>query len=320
MISFIIIGRNEGCKLKKCFDSVCKTIEYNQLKEYEVIYVDSKSEDNSIEIAKSFQQIKIFQLTADYNAAIARNLGVEKAEGEVIFFIDGDMEIQASFLKEIYDEERSLKYDFVSGDFLDKYYDYNGNLIDEKKYFNNSRIIVQQEVGGLFLLKKEIWQRAGGMRNIFKRSQDIDLALRLAKKKIFLMRLPTVAAHHHTISYRNHKRKWLMIFNLGELFGRSLLYRKNCSNKYSYKRALKNDYSMVILLLSFLSLFILDYLIISFSIYLAVIAYRSFKYSNKTRSFVENVFYYSVRDIITILGFLFFFPKSPQNIHYKIIQ
>ena len=89
MISFIIIGRNEGQKLTKCFESVLNTIEFNSLRDYEVIYVDSNSTDDSIERAKKFNNIKIFRLTRDVNAAIARNLGVEKSKGDVLFFILG---------------------------------------------------------------------------------------------------------------------------------------------------------------------------------------------------------------------------------------
>ena len=85
-ISFIIIGRNEGWKLTNCLKSVFNTITYNKLDNYEIIYVDSKSTDNSIESVKQFKNVKIFQLTIDYNAAIARNVGANKSKGQVLFF------------------------------------------------------------------------------------------------------------------------------------------------------------------------------------------------------------------------------------------
>ena len=89
MISFIIIGRNEGWKLKKCILSVITTIQVNKLQKYDIIYVDSKSSDNSIEIAKEFKQVKVYKITGDTNAAIARNIGASEAKGEYFFFIDG---------------------------------------------------------------------------------------------------------------------------------------------------------------------------------------------------------------------------------------
>ena len=52
MISFIVIGRNEGWKLTKCFESIYDTINYNKLINYEIIYVDSASTDDSIDRQK----------------------------------------------------------------------------------------------------------------------------------------------------------------------------------------------------------------------------------------------------------------------------
>ena len=125
MISFIIIGRNEGWKLTKCFESIFQTIEHNNLTHYEVIYIDSDSTDDSIERAKKFNQIKIFQLTADYNAAIARNVGAKEAKGDVLFFIDGDMEIIREFLPKVYSVKNGLMEDFVWGNWINYFYDQN---------------------------------------------------------------------------------------------------------------------------------------------------------------------------------------------------
>ena len=81
MISFIIIGRNEGWKLSKCFESVFKTIKQNKLEKYEVIYVDSDSTDDSIKRAQSNNCIKTFKITSKPNAAIALfNLDEDIAE------------------------------------------------------------------------------------------------------------------------------------------------------------------------------------------------------------------------------------------------
>ena len=124
MISFILVGPNEGWKLTKCIESVFATVKHNQLKEYEVIYVDSQSIDDSIERAKAFSAIKIFQITGRANAAIARNIGAKESKGDVLFFIDGDMEIQVDFLPIVYNEEDGLLFNFVSGNWVN--YKYNG--------------------------------------------------------------------------------------------------------------------------------------------------------------------------------------------------
>ena len=63
-ISFIIIGRNEGWKLKLSLNSIFDTIKYYNIEEItETIYVDSNSEDNSIDIAKGFPLTNIIRIT-----------------------------------------------------------------------------------------------------------------------------------------------------------------------------------------------------------------------------------------------------------------
>src|ERR1035438_5026457 len=83
MISFIVIGRNEGLKLTKCFESIFKTIHANHLNNYEVIYVDSNSTDSSIDTAKNYNINKIFKITGKCNAAIGRNVGATESKGDI---------------------------------------------------------------------------------------------------------------------------------------------------------------------------------------------------------------------------------------------
>jgi glycosyltransferase involved in cell wall biosynthesis len=107
MISFIV-----------CIQSILRTVASNAIQNHEIIYVDSDSSDNSIEEVKQFENVKIIKLTGEVNAAIARNIGASEAKGEVLFFIDGDMEIKESFLSLIYSVEDGLYRDFVSGNWM----------------------------------------------------------------------------------------------------------------------------------------------------------------------------------------------------------
>ncbi len=139
MISFIIIGRNEGWKLIKCFESVTAAINKNKIKDYEVIYIDSDSKDESIDNAKKFDRIEliIFSIINNYNAAAARNIGANESTGEVLFFIDGDMEIEPEFLKHVLNDDLSLEYQYVSGQLIQHFYDENQNIIGQEKVFRN---------------------------------------------------------------------------------------------------------------------------------------------------------------------------------------
>ena len=118
MISFIIIGKNEGWRLQKCLQSISYVVEQDAIANYEIIYVDSQSTDNSIELAKQYGA-KAFLITGECNAAIARNIGAKEAIGDILFFIDGDMELFPGFLPNVFTHDGRLEYPFISGIFND---------------------------------------------------------------------------------------------------------------------------------------------------------------------------------------------------------
>ena len=86
MISIIIVGLNEGYFLNDCLRSVVKFSSENQ-QEFEIIYVDSGSTDDSIKHALSYKDVKVVQLTKDANSAIARNVGANIAKGIYLVFL-----------------------------------------------------------------------------------------------------------------------------------------------------------------------------------------------------------------------------------------
>ena len=249
MISFIVIGRNEGWKLTKCFQSIFKTIEHNKLKEHEIIYVDSLSTDDSIERAKKFNKVIIFQITGKYNAAIGRNIGANESKGEILFFIDGDMEIIADFLPLVYDEKNGLKYDFVSGQFENNYYDNNGNFLYKENYHSLKNDKYQSTTGGLFIIKKNLWEFVKGMRTKYRRSQDLDLGLNLSKIDVKLLRKKELLAKHHTIAYKDSIRMWKMLVKGFDLY-RVVLYRDHYRSFAMHKDYLRTNYSNLFLIFS----------------------------------------------------------------------
>jgi glycosyltransferase involved in cell wall biosynthesis len=319
MISFIVIGRNEGKYLSKCFDSIIKTIEQNNLSTTEIIYVDSKSDDNSIAIAKNFKQIKIFQLTADYNAAIARNLGAEKSNGEILFFIDGDMEIVPEFLSLVYNVYSGLNYKFISGQYVNYFYNKKNELISKENYDRTVENCDQYKVitGGIFLIERKYWDLVNGMKNKYKRSQDLDFGLRLAKMDIKLLRKKEVISYHHTISYRDKNRMWKMLLNKAVLFANSMLLRDHFFNSHFYQLFFRSNYSLVVLVLTVL-LIVYHLSIYPILFYFMLLLLRSYFATKKNIKRLFAFFtYYLFRDVIVLCGIFIFFPKNKFNIQYN---
>lgn len=87
-LSVVIIGRNEGCRLARCLDSV-RGMSWNS-GEMEMIYVDSASTDDSVKTALE-RGARVIELRTDKpTAAMGRNAGWRAARGEFVLFLDGD--------------------------------------------------------------------------------------------------------------------------------------------------------------------------------------------------------------------------------------
>jgi glycosyltransferase involved in cell wall biosynthesis len=70
-VGVVAIGRNEGERLRRCFDSVAGTAS--------VVYVDSGSSDGSVELAqrRGYEVVNL-DMSRPFTAARARNAGFER--------------------------------------------------------------------------------------------------------------------------------------------------------------------------------------------------------------------------------------------------
>ncbi len=87
------------------------------LKEIEVICINDNSKDSSLEILKEYakkdDRLKIIDLKENMGAAVARNKGLEIAQGEYLGFVDSDDEIDLNFYEELYKKAVETCVDIV---------------------------------------------------------------------------------------------------------------------------------------------------------------------------------------------------------------
>lgn len=321
MISFIVIGRNEGVKLIKCFESIFKTIHENYLNNYEVIYIDSNSTDNSIDVVKKYKVNKIFKITGKCNAAIGRNVGAKESKGDILCFIDGDVEIIPAFFPIIFSEVKGLVYPFVSGKIVDFFY------TDDNKILQTDSLLPALEdkfeyliKGPFFIIKRKDWFSVDGMRNIFKTGEDHDLGLRLKQSQgLSILRKKEVAAIHYTIDYQNKDRMWRDLLKGNQVYHRSLLYRKHILNQFIYKIILRSDYTFLILFLVTIITILLPNLFL-FSFYFILTFFKSVIIAKRKSNFIlSQYFYFVARDLMNLFGFFLFYPKEVNKIEYDSI-
>lgn len=89
LLGVVVIGRNEGNRLKQCLQSILIKVET-------VVYVDSGSTDGSVQLARRLgANVVELDLSIPFTAARARNAGFEyllqiKPSIEYVQFVDGD--------------------------------------------------------------------------------------------------------------------------------------------------------------------------------------------------------------------------------------
>ncbi len=156
----IVVNCYNGSKYLKDTMSSILNINYNN---YEVIFFDNNSTDDSVEIVKKFnsKKVRIFENTKNISLGHARRKAVEKIQGDYICFIDSDDIIHEDTLN-IYEKLfNKINPDIIYGGV--NYIDSSGNYIG--KYspvldFNKSlnSILVNFDVNvSSWCLKKDVF-------------------------------------------------------------------------------------------------------------------------------------------------------------------
>ena len=114
-LSFVIPVYNEEESLKELHKEIIENISYTS---YEIIFIDDGSTDNSYavieELARKDANIKPIRFRTNFGKAAALQTGFDKAQGEIIFTMDADLQDDP---KEIprFVEKINEGYDLVSG-------------------------------------------------------------------------------------------------------------------------------------------------------------------------------------------------------------
>lgn len=99
LVSVIIPTYNREYSLTRSIESVLS----QTYKKWELIIIDDCSTDNTVNIVEKFRakdkRINFFKLEKNSGACVARNLGIKKAKGEFIAFLDSDDEYLPEKLK-----------------------------------------------------------------------------------------------------------------------------------------------------------------------------------------------------------------------------
>lgn len=140
-ISIIVPVYNVEKYLSDCLTSILSQQDIN----LEVIVINDGSTDSSLNIAKTFEaqdgRVKLFTYT-NQGLSVARNLGIEKANGKYIQFVDSDDYLPADSLKRCLDICEKHDLDACLGSALIKFESEYENVqaYSDKRYIRPTKV------------------------------------------------------------------------------------------------------------------------------------------------------------------------------------
>lgn len=180
MISIVIPTLNEGKYLGKTLRAI-KAQRYDG--EIEIIVSDSRSDDNTREIAKIYGT-KIV-LSERLGPAVGRNRGAKTAKGDILVFLDADTIPSEGLLAGISEVLKNRK-DVVGG--TCKFLPYKGRFVDWLIYAvanGAARVLIRfgvpQDPGYCFFYRRKVFEKLGGIREDLALNETHDLAMRSKK-------------------------------------------------------------------------------------------------------------------------------------------
>lgn len=109
-VSVVVCSYNGASTLRGCLESLMN-LDYA---DYEVILIDDGSTDDTREIAADFPQV-VYHYQENRGLSVARNVGAEMAEGEIVAYTDSDCEADPDWLRYLVQAMEDQQVEAIGG-------------------------------------------------------------------------------------------------------------------------------------------------------------------------------------------------------------
>jgi len=189
-ISIVIPAYNEENHIAKLVKAIKQSVSQLQ---YEIILIDNGSTDKTKEIAYKYN-VQVFSIPKN-TVSFARNMGVKKANSQIIAFLDADIRITKSWGDEIKKKIHHIM---------------NGNVVTgsrcvipekpsciEKNWFGPlSKKNVSYINSGNLIMSKNIFYQVGEFDELLETGEDYEFSMRATKKGIAIVNNSKFEAIH----------------------------------------------------------------------------------------------------------------------------
>ncbi len=111
--SVIVPIHDEQGNIKQ-LDSEIKSV-MDSLGDYEIIYINDGSKDNSLKELNKLKSVKIIDLNRNYGQSIALDAGFKASKGEIVISLDGDLQNDPKDIPKLLDKLKKENLDVVAG-------------------------------------------------------------------------------------------------------------------------------------------------------------------------------------------------------------
>ena len=221
LISIIVPAYNRSEEIDEFLLSFVK----QSSKNFEVIVVDDGSTDNLKEIVAKYQSSLKLQYFYQQNKGpgATRNLGMEKAKGDIFVFIDSDCTVPKEYIENLERHLNTENFDAFGGP--DTYREDFSPFLKAINYSMTSFIGTGGARGAAgksvakyyprsfnMGIKRKVYEKIGGM-NELRHGQDMDFSNRIYKAGFKIKFLPDVYVYHKRRT--SLKKFFKQIFNWG---------------------------------------------------------------------------------------------------------
>jgi len=207
-VSIVIVCWNGRDLLKKNLPTVIKSSHNSKNQIREILVIDDGSTDDSVVFLKeNYPQIKLVEHKKNFGYAAGCNTGVKEAIGDLVVILNLDVAPSADFLEHAlphFEDKKVFAVSFNEGKFGPGKLEWqDGFLQIIPTQVVNQTSLTDWPSGGSSIFKKEIWQKLGGMDNLFLPFyfEDMDLGIRARKGGYQCLWEPkSEVIHHHEAS------------------------------------------------------------------------------------------------------------------------
>ncbi|MHB8790246.1 MAG: glycosyltransferase family 2 protein [Desulfobulbaceae bacterium] len=322
-IGVVVIGRNEGVRLKRCLNSVLNQVG-------RIVYVDSGSSDGSVDYAESIKiEVVRLDMSIPFTAARARNEGfnylVKKHDQlKYIQFIDGDCELLEGWVAiGIQFLESNSTCAIVAGRTKERHPEQSiYNLLCDIEW--NIPAGETEVCGGIFMIRRRAFEQVKGFNPTIVAGEEPELCYRLRKNNWSIFRLDNIMTLHDA-AITSFSQWWTRTVRTGHAYAQNYTLHAHEGHLYCFNESAKSWFWAFIFpaIVLILTLTININFLILFTIYFILFVKIFFNMYKRTAN-IKHTAIYTFFNIIgkwpQLIGQLIFIKRILFNKNISIIE